>query len=122
MYDLLLKHNSKHQSIFHFTAIDASKRASTFIKEDQIIAEMTNAMVAVYDTRIEDEAGIKKIQKAEFAIKELSITGKDYHTDEHVVECHNTGDWLSIGAHWAFSSVFSKGDTSARWLEPGAFS
>jgi len=63
-----------------------------------------NAMVAVYDTHIEAEAGIKELQKAGFAMKKLSIVGKDYHSDEHVVGYYNTGDrmkyWGKYGAFW----------------------
>jgi hypothetical protein len=39
-----------------------------------------NAMVAVYNTHVEAEAGIKELQKAGFAMKMLSIVGKDYRT------------------------------------------
>ena len=49
------------------------------------MAEKTNAMVAVYNTHVEAEAGIKELQKAGFAMKKLSIVGKDYHSDEQVV-------------------------------------
>jgi len=37
-------------------------------------------------------------------MKKLSIVGKDYHTDEHVVGYYNTGDrmmyWGKMGAFW----------------------
>jgi hypothetical protein len=37
-------------------------------------------------------------------MKKLSIVGKDYHTDEHVVGYYNTGDrmlyWGKLGAFW----------------------
>ena len=39
------------------------------------MAEKKNAMVAVYNTHIEVEAGIKELQKAGFAMKKLSIVG-----------------------------------------------
>jgi len=68
------------------------------------MAEKKNAMVAVYNTHLEAEAGIKELQKAKFAMKKLSIVGKDYHTDEHVVGYYNTGDrmkyWGKLGAFW----------------------
>jgi hypothetical protein len=61
-------------------------------------------MVAVYNTHIEAEDGIKELQKAGFAMKKLSIVGKDYHSDESVVGYYNTGDrmmyWGKLGAFW----------------------
>jgi hypothetical protein len=68
------------------------------------MTEKTNAMVAVYNTHIEAEAGIKELQRAGFAMKKLSIVGKDYHSDERVVGYYNTGDrmkyWGKLGAFW----------------------
>jgi hypothetical protein len=68
------------------------------------MAEKKNAMVAVYNTHIEAEAGIKELQKAGFAMNKLSIVGKDYHTDESVIGYYNTGDrmryWGKLGAFW----------------------
>ena len=43
------------------------------------------AVVAVYNTHAEAEAGVKELQKGGFDAKKLSIVGKDYHTEEHVV-------------------------------------
>ena len=60
--------------------------------------------VAVYNTHTEAEAAVKKLQTAGFEMKKLSIVGKDYHTEEHVVGYYNTGDrmkaWGKIGAFW----------------------
>lgn len=39
------------------------------------MAEKKNAMVAVYNTHVEAEAGIKEPQKVGFAMKKLSIVG-----------------------------------------------
>lgn len=68
------------------------------------MAEKKNAMVAVYNTHIEAEAAIKELQKAGFSMNKLSIVGKDYHSDEHVVGYYNTGDrmkyWGKLGAFW----------------------
>ena len=68
------------------------------------MADKKNAMVAVYNSHIEAEAGIKELQKAGFAMKKLSIVGKDYHSDESVVGYYNTGDrvkyWGKLGAFW----------------------
>ena len=68
------------------------------------MTDETNAMIAVYNTHIEAEAGIKELQKAGFSMKKLSIVGKDYHSNEHVVGYYNTGDrmryWGKLGAFW----------------------
>ena len=68
------------------------------------MADKKNAMVAVYNSHVEAEAGIKELQKAGFAMKKLSIVGKDYHSDESVVGYYNTGDrikyWGKLGAFW----------------------
>jgi hypothetical protein len=68
------------------------------------MTEKKNAMVAVYKTHKEAEAGIKELQQAGFAMKKLSIVGKDYHSDEHVIGYYNTGDrmkyWGKLGVFW----------------------
>ena len=83
--------------------------------------EKKNAMVAVYNTHIEAEAGIKELQKAGFAMKKLSIVGKDYHSDEHVVGYYNTGDrmkyWGKLGAFWG--GIWSLLFGSAFFMIPG---
>ena len=63
-----------------------------------------NAVVAVYETHAEAEAALKELQRAGFDMKQLSIVGKDYHTEETVVGYYNAGDrmkrWGSTGAFW----------------------
>jgi len=63
-----------------------------------------NVTVAVYKTHIEAEAAIKELQRSGFDMKKLSIVGKDYHTEEHVVGYYNTGErmkyWGKLGAFW----------------------
>ena len=85
------------------------------------MTEKTNAMVAVYNTHIEAEAGIKELQNAGFAMKKLSIVGKDYHSDEHVVGYYNTGDrmkyWGKLGAFWG--GIWSLLFGSAFFMIPG---
>jgi Heat induced stress protein YflT domain len=44
-----------------------------------------NSVVAIYDTHSQAEAAVKDLQRSGFDMKKLSIVGKDYHTDEHVV-------------------------------------
>ncbi len=53
-----------------------------------------NAVLAICNTHTEAEAAIKELKQATFNIKKLSIVGKDYHTDKHVVGYYNTGDHM----------------------------
>jgi uncharacterized membrane protein len=63
-----------------------------------------NAVVGVYDSHTKAEASIKELQRSGFDMKKLSIVGKDYHTEEHVIGYYNTGDrmkvWGKLGAFW----------------------
>ncbi len=64
----------------------------------------TNAAIAVYDNHSEAEDAVKELQKSGFDMKKLSVVGKDYHTEEHVVGYYNAGDrmkyWGKQGAFW----------------------
>jgi len=64
----------------------------------------TNAAIGVYANHTEAEEAVKELQKAGFEMKQISIIGKGYHTDEHVVGYYNTGDrvkyWGKRGAFW----------------------
>jgi hypothetical protein len=83
--------------------------------------EKKNAMVAVYNSHKEAEDGIKELQRAGFAMKKLSIVGKDYHSDESVVGYYNTGDrikyWGKLGAFWG--GIWSLLFGSAFFMIPG---
>ena len=63
-----------------------------------------NAVVGVYNSHTEAEASIKELQRSGFDMKKLSIVGRDYHTEEHVVGYYNAGDrmkvWGKLGAFW----------------------
>ena len=63
-----------------------------------------NSVVAIYGTHSQAEEAVKELQKSGFDMKKMSIVGKDYHTDEHVVGYYNTGDrmkfWGKMGAFW----------------------
>src|SRR5262245_13574536 len=60
--------------------------------------------VAIYNTHDEAEQAVKTLAQGGFAMQQLSIVGRDYHTEEHVVGYYNTGDrmkaWGKIGAFW----------------------
>lgn len=61
-----------------------------------------SAVVGIYNSHTEAEASIKELQRSGFDMKKLSIVGKDYHTEEHVVGYYNAGDrmkiWGKLGA------------------------
>jgi uncharacterized membrane protein len=63
-----------------------------------------NAVVAIYEHHSQAEEALKELQRSGFDMKKLSIVGKDYHTEEHVVGYYNTGDrmmrWGKTGAFW----------------------
>jgi uncharacterized membrane protein len=64
----------------------------------------TSCVVAVFESHKQAEDAIRELQKDGFDMKKLSIVGKDYHTDEHVVGYYNAGDrmmyWGKLGAFW----------------------
>ena len=66
--------------------------------------DKNNSVVAIYPSHSTAEAAVKELQKSGFNMKKLSIVGRDYHTDEHVVGYYNTGDrmkaWGKTGAFW----------------------
>src|SRR5260370_40718466 len=61
-----------------------------------------NSLVVVYGSHSNAQAAIKELQKSGFDIKKLSILGKEYHTEAHVVGYYNAGDrvkyWGKMGA------------------------
>jgi uncharacterized membrane protein len=63
-----------------------------------------NSVVAIYETHSQVEEAVKELQKSGFDIKKMSIVGRDYQTDEHVVGYYNAGDrmkyWGKMGAFW----------------------
>jgi hypothetical protein len=65
---------------------------------------INNAVIAVFDAHPEAEAAVKKLVAAGFEMKDLSVIGKGYHTEENVAGFYNVGDkmkvWGSRGAFW----------------------
>ena len=63
-----------------------------------------NSVVALFASHNQAEEAVRELQKDGFDMKKLSIVGKDYHTDEHVVGYYTTGDrmmyWGKLGAFW----------------------
>jgi hypothetical protein len=80
----------------------------------RILMENTDTVIAVFADHPAAEAAIKKLTGSGFDMKNLSVVGKGYHTDEKVVGFYNTGDrikfWGTRGAFWgAFWGLFLGG-------------
>jgi hypothetical protein len=80
-----------------------------------------DTVIAVYSTHTAADLSIKEIQKSGFDMKKLSIIGKDYHNEEHVVGFYNTEDrmlfWGKLGAFWGAAWGLFFG--SALFVVPG---
>ena len=65
---------------------------------------VTDHTVAVFPTHDQAEAAIKSLSDSGYNMKNLSIIGQDYHSEEHPVGFVNTGDrmwsWGKYGAFW----------------------
>jgi hypothetical protein len=64
----------------------------------------TSSVVAVFESHDLAENAIRELEHDGFDMKKLSLVGKDYHTEEHVVGYYTTGDrmayWGKMGAFW----------------------
>jgi uncharacterized membrane protein len=83
--------------------VDTIKNTNEQLGEGKIMTK-NNSVVAIYPSHTAAEAAIKELQQSGFDMKKLSIVGRDYHTDEHVVGYYNVGDrmkyWGKMGAFW----------------------
>lgn len=63
-----------------------------------------NSVVAIFESHNQAENAVRELQKSGIDMTKLSIVGRDYHTDEHVVGYYNAGDrmmyWGKQGAFW----------------------
>src|SRR5271163_317080 len=66
--------------------------------------DKADAVVAVFADHNAAESAVKELAAAGFEMKNLSVVGKGYHTDEKVVGFYNIGDrvkfWGTRGAFW----------------------
>ena len=66
--------------------------------------ENAGSVVAVFPDHEAAEAAVKKLTSGGFEMKNLSVVGKGYHTEEKVVGFYNIGDrikfWGKRGAFW----------------------
>ena len=65
---------------------------------------MEDSVIAVFDGHMAADAAVKQLSAAGFEMKNLSVVGKGYHTEEKVVGFYNAGDriklWGKRGAMW----------------------
>jgi hypothetical protein len=77
--------------------------------------------IAIYPSHDKAEAAVKVLQTSGFDMKKMSIVGRDFHTDEHVIGYYNIGDrmkaWGGNGAFWGGLWGFMVG--SAFFWVPG---
>jgi len=63
-----------------------------------------NSLVAIFECHSQAEDAVRELQNSGFDMTKLSIVGRDYHSDEHVVGYYNAGDrmmyWGKLGAFW----------------------
>lgn len=63
-----------------------------------------NTIIAVYSNHSTAEGAFKELDKSGFDMNQLSIIGRDYQTDDHVIGYYNMGDramaWGKTGAFW----------------------
>jgi hypothetical protein len=63
-----------------------------------------DTVIAIFDDHLAAETAVKKLAEAGFEMKNLSVVGKGYHTEENVVGFYNIGDrvkfWGRRGAFW----------------------
>jgi hypothetical protein len=64
-----------------------------------------SSTVAIYNTHTDAEAAVKQLQNSGVDMQLLSIVGKDYRPEDHVVGYYKTDDrlkyWGKLGAFWA---------------------
>jgi uncharacterized membrane protein len=82
-----------------------AEEGSSKPREDFIMSTNSpDIAVAVYDQHTQAENAVKALQRAGFDMKRISIIGKDYETEEHVIGFLNAGDRAKIfgkyGAFW----------------------
>jgi uncharacterized membrane protein len=64
----------------------------------------TDIVVAAYDSHEQVEATVRALVKGGFDMKTISVVGKDYHTEEHVVGYFSVGNrtkcFGKLGSFW----------------------
>ena len=86
-----------------------------------LLMKNASVMSTLYDTHEQAEQAVEELQASGYNMKQLSIVGQEYHTEEKVVGYYNMGDrmlsWGSNGAFWG--SIWGLLFGSAFILIPG---
>ena len=104
-----------------YARLDWTAFQSRQSRDATIIMNKNNSVVTIYNSHSEAEAAVRELQQSGFELKQLSIVGRDYQTEEHVVGYYNAGDrmkyWGIRGAFWGglWGMLFG----SAFFLSPG---
>ncbi len=61
------------------------------------------SVIAVFGDHQGADAAVKKLASAGFALENLSVVGKSYHSEEKAVGFYNTGDRIKF---WASAAHF----------------
>jgi hypothetical protein len=63
-----------------------------------------NAVVRVYDPYVEVVAALRELQISGFDVNQVSIVGKDYDSEAHIIGRYHAGDrmkvWCQLGISW----------------------
>jgi len=70
----------------------------------EVQLKQSHKCVAVFRDHHAAEAAVRELERSGFEMNKLSIVGRDYHTEEHVIGFYNAGDrmryWGKLGAFW----------------------
>jgi len=91
-----------------FTSGPKRPTQKSIVRRGLIIKELhmgqADSVVAVFADHLAAEAAVKKLAASGFDMKDLSVVGKGYHTEEKVVGFYSNGDritfWGARGAFW----------------------
>lgn len=77
---------------------------TTVPSEARTATPILDTVLAVYPTQAEAQEAVKTLQHAAFDMRNLSIIGRDYHTEQDILGYYNSGDrirfWGKLGAFW----------------------
>jgi hypothetical protein len=65
-----------------------------------------DTVIATFDDHHLAETAVKKLAEAGFAMKNLSVVGKGYHTEENVVGFYNIGDRVKFSGTLSFWAIW----------------
>ncbi|NOS88092.1 MAG: DUF1269 domain-containing protein [Methylococcaceae bacterium] len=80
-----------------------------------------HSAVGLFNNHEDAELAVKELQLSGYDMTKLSVVGKDYHTEEHVIGYYNTGErmatWGKFGLFWG--TIWGLLFGSAFFLIPG---